>query len=43
MEFTLYYRGTLKAASNRNKRKDHKHNLRKHFHMQLKEPWDTPA
>jgi hypothetical protein len=25
MEFTLHYRGPLKAASHKNKRKDHKH------------------
>ncbi len=42
MEFTLYYRGPLKAASQRNKRKDHKHDLRKHFHEQLKMLWDLP-
>jgi hypothetical protein len=27
MEFTLHYRGPLKAATGRNKRKDHKHAL----------------
>lgn len=37
MEFTLHYRGPLKAATGRNKRKDHKHDLRRHFHKQLKE------
>ena len=42
MEFTLHYHGPLKAASQRNKRKDHKHDLRKHFHRQLKTLWDTP-
>jgi hypothetical protein len=40
MEFTLHYRGPLKAASQRNKRKDHKHGLRRHFHKQLKELWN---
>jgi hypothetical protein len=42
MEFTLYYRGPLKAATGRNKRKDHKHDLRRHFHKQLKELWKLP-
>ena len=42
MEFTLHYRGPLKAASTRNKRKDHKHCLRRHFHNQLKELWKLP-
>jgi hypothetical protein len=42
MEFTLHYRGPLKAASQRNTRKDHKHCLRRHFHNQLKELWKLP-
>jgi hypothetical protein len=42
MEFTLHYRGPLKAASQRKKRKDHKHCLRRHFHNQLKELWKLP-
>ena len=42
MEFTLHYRGPLKAASQRNKRKDHKHDLRRHFHKQLNELWNLP-
>ena len=42
MEFTLHYRGPLYAASTRNKRKDHKHCLRRHFHKQLKELWKLP-
>jgi hypothetical protein len=42
MEFTLHYRGPLKAASQKKKRKDHKHFLRKHFHKQLKELWKLP-
>ena len=42
MEFTLHYPGPLKAASQRNKRKDHKHGLRRHFHKQLKELWKLP-
>ena len=42
MEFTLYYRGPLKAATGKNRRKDHKHDLRKHFHKQLKVLWDLP-
>jgi len=42
MEFTLHYRGPLKAANQRNKRKDHKHCLRRHFHNQLKELWKLP-
>ncbi len=39
MEFTLYYDGALKAAGNRNKRKDHKHEIRRAFHGQLKKLW----
>src|SRR5215204_700245 len=42
MEFTLHYRGPLKAATGRNKRKDHKHDLRRYFHKQLKELWKLP-
>ena len=42
MEFTLHYHGPLKAATGRNKRKDHKHDLRRHFHKQLKELWKLP-
>lgn len=42
MEFTLHYRGPLKAATGRNKRKDHKHDLRRRFHKQLKELWGLP-
>src|SRR5215207_6849971 len=42
MEFTLHYRGPLKAATGRNKRKDHKHDLCRHFHKQLKELWKLP-
>jgi len=42
MEFTLHYRGPLKAASQKNKRKDHKHHLRQHFHKQLKTLWNLP-
>jgi hypothetical protein len=42
VEFTLHYRGPLKAASGKNRRKDHKHDLRKHFHKQLKELWTLP-
>jgi hypothetical protein len=42
MEFTLHYRGPLKAASQKKKRKDHKHCLRKQFHKQLKELWKLP-
>jgi hypothetical protein len=38
MEFTLYYRGELRA--NRGPRD--KHRLRRHFHAQLKELWDEP-
>jgi hypothetical protein len=38
MEFTLHYRGELKA--NRGPRD--KHGLRRHFHAQLKELWDEP-
>jgi hypothetical protein len=42
MDFTLHYRGPLYAASKRNSRKEHKHQLRQHFHKQLKELWDLP-
>ncbi len=42
MEFTLHYQGPLKAASNKNRRKDHKHDLRTHVHRQLKELWKVP-
>ncbi len=43
MEFTLYYRGPLKAATGSNRRRAEKHDLRKHFHTQLKELWNqTP-
>ena len=43
MEFTLYYRGELKAATRANKRRDEKHVLRKYFYHQLKELWQqTP-
>lgn len=38
----MHYRGPLKAASQKYKRKDHKHDLRKHFHKQLKTLWDLP-
>lgn len=40
MEFTLFYDGALKAASKKNTRKDHKHDIRRAFHGQLKELWD---
>lgn len=36
MEFTLHYRGVLKATG----KPAHKHELRCHFHSQLKELWD---
>ena len=36
MEFTLYYRGPLKA----NRGAKEKHELRRHFHNQLKEFWN---
>ncbi len=39
MQFTLHYRGPLKAASNKDRRRSHKHELRKHFHKQLAELW----
>ena len=38
MEFTLYYRGELKA----NPRPRDRHRLRRRFHAQLKELWDEP-
>lgn len=37
MQFTLYYRGELKA----NARREAKHDLRKHFHRQLRNLWDV--
>lgn len=42
MEFTLHYQGPLKAATGKDKRKDHKHDIRKHFHRQLKRLWILP-
>ena len=39
MEFTLYYQGPLYAVTRSNTRKDHKQDLRRHFHKQLKELW----
>lgn len=39
MEFTLYYRGDLKAATGSKKRRDEKHTLRKEFHRQLRVLW----
>lgn len=36
MEFTLYYRGNLKA----NRGPDDKHLLRRHFHTQMREVWN---
>lgn len=43
MEFTLYYRGHLKAATTKNRRRREKHALRKRFHEQLNELWNqTP-
>lgn len=38
MEFRLNYRGILKANGDR----EHKHNLRRHFHSQLSELWKQP-
>lgn len=38
MEFRLSYRGELKANGDR----EHKHNLRRHFHRQLMELWKQP-
>ena len=40
MEFTLHYRGPLRATTTRNKRVSEKHALRKHFHVQLKALWN---
>jgi hypothetical protein len=39
MEFTLLYRGQLRAASAGNTRVREKHAIRKQFHKQLKELW----
>jgi hypothetical protein len=38
MQFTLYYRGKLKS----NARPEEKHDLRRHFHRQLRVLWDEP-
>jgi hypothetical protein len=38
VEFTLYYRGPLKANGN----PVHKHGLRQYFHKQVKELWNQP-
>jgi hypothetical protein len=38
VEFTLYYRGPLKA----NAKPAHKHELRQYFHNQVKELWNQP-
>lgn len=40
MEFTLYYRGPLKAATSSKKRAREKHELRRSIHTQLKELWN---
>lgn len=40
MEFTLYYRGPISAKRKGNALE--KHNLRRHFHGQLMEPWNQP-
>jgi hypothetical protein len=40
VEFTLYYRGPLSAKRKGNALE--KHNLRRHFHRQLKELWNQP-
>jgi hypothetical protein len=39
VEFTLYYRGPLKATTKSNTRIREKHDLRQKFHEQLKELW----
>lgn len=39
MEFYLTYEGPLKAASQSDTRARHKHEIRKHFHPQLKMAW----
>jgi Holliday junction resolvase RusA-like endonuclease len=36
MDFMLFYRGSLKSNGN----PKHKHNIRKHFHPQLKQLWN---
>lgn len=38
MEFRLVYQGALKAKGNKN----HKHEIRREFHKQLKELWSQP-
>jgi hypothetical protein len=38
VDFTLYYRGSLWA----NGKPKHKHELRQHFHKQIKELWGQP-
>lgn len=39
MEFTLVYRGPLKATTRNNSRVDNKQEIRRWFHVQLKELW----
>lgn len=40
MEFTLYYCGPLPATTTSNKRVKEKQDLRRRFHVQLKELWN---
>src|SRR2546425_13026292 len=42
MEFTLFYRGELKAPSSGSKRVEHKHDIRRYFHRQLRQLWSQP-
>jgi hypothetical protein len=41
MEFTLVYDGPLYGASRSNPRADHKHEIRKQFHPQVKTIWES--
>ena len=41
MRFTLFYRGLLHSATTGNPRREEKHKLRRYFHKQLADLWET--
>src|SRR5271170_1175702 len=41
MRLTLFYRGPLHAASKSDPRSDEKHRIRRYFHRQLADLWET--
>jgi hypothetical protein len=43
MEFRLTYEGDLFSSNNGNPRATHKHDIRKHFHRQLKTLWEITS